>query len=265
MTKKSANLNQPANEETHINVNTFGRVRSMITELSQIPRCTGQPVLGFDLEGNNLGRYGKTCYLQIRDYVQNTTYLIDVQELGKKAFTTTGSDGVTSLKSIMEDKDIQMVIYDCRQDADALNAHFDVQVKGVVDVQLMKMLSWQYFSEYRPGYAVTMAHDANLNETELAEWNRHKGYDFKRDYSVFERRPLPQSLKLYAVNDVQYLLRLYDTLSKKLTLRGMEIALEWSQREAQATWADGWVSTRALVDGQYSKYWREKLHVSANI
>jgi hypothetical protein len=51
----------------------------------------------------------------------------------------TAYDG--GLRSILEDKSIQKLMFDCREDADALKHLYNVRLDGVLDVQLLEVMN----------------------------------------------------------------------------------------------------------------------------
>ncbi len=61
-------------------------------------------------------------------------YLINIHRLGKTAFSTTNSSA-TSLKTILEPPTIPKVIFDIRNDSDALFSHYEISVDGIKDLQ----------------------------------------------------------------------------------------------------------------------------------
>jgi len=231
----------------------------MVEALARLPRGNGRPTIAFDLEAVNLGRRRTTCYLQVRDLVEAQTYLVDILTLQDKAFLTTSEDG-TTLKDILEDPGIIMLIFDGRQDADTLYWKHGVQVRGVLDLQTMTMLLREHASIYRTSYISTMNQYAGLTSKELRQWNLFKGYPFNGDYTVFKERPLPYRLKLYSIGDVLYLDRLYTNIAKRLTVRGLLLAHEWSRKQVEATWQTTWTSSRQYVDTGFNRCWEEQIN-----
>ena len=67
--------------------------------------------IAVDCEGVNLSRFGSVTMVNIA--FRNQVYLIDVLKIGKKVFDR-------GLRSILEDKLITKLMFDCREDADAL-------------------------------------------------------------------------------------------------------------------------------------------------
>lgn len=100
---------------------------------------SARPILYLDLEGINLCRNGSISIIQVYQCQENRVYLIDVHTLGAAAFSTTGTDGVTTLKSVLENPSIPKAFFDVRNDSDALYNLFNVYLRGVVDVQLMEL------------------------------------------------------------------------------------------------------------------------------
>lgn len=102
------------------------------------PRCT----LYIDLEGENLSRYGSISLITVLVHQFQEIHIIDVLSLGYVAFTTTAESG-TTLKSVLEDPTITKCFWDVRNDADALWAHYEVNLAGVMDIQLLENASRQ--------------------------------------------------------------------------------------------------------------------------
>lgn len=213
-------------EATHINVKNKRRVRGMVRALEQLPGGTGKPQIAFDMEGVNLGRYGTTCYIQIRDLSTATTYLVDLLKLGSKAWNTHGKR--RTLKQIFEDEAIVKVIYAAGSDADALYHHYNVKPQGVLDVQYLYMLTASQPWEFRPNHsrAAQQLPDDILQRFNMFKIRIH-------DWSIFKRRPLPAHAKAYAINDVADLGLLAEILMRKLTPRGIDFAWEYSRREIE--------------------------------
>ncbi|KAK4921872.1 hypothetical protein LTR66_016639 [Elasticomyces elasticus] len=184
----------------------------MVNQLALISRDNnGKPQLGFDLEADNLGRNGTTAYLQLRDYTKGQTYLIDLWHLGRKAFTTRGEDKKTTLKSILEDPMLIMLIADSRSDADTLNWQYGVKAQGVMDVQVLHILTEKRslgLAHPRRRYVELIEAYAGLRESDLKNWHEHKDHDF-------DNYP------------------------------GIQLAQEWSQKETAATWDINWSNPRS--------------------
>nr|XP_014347254.1 PREDICTED: exonuclease 3'-5' domain-containing protein 1 isoform X3 [Latimeria chalumnae] len=85
-----------------------------------------QNVVGVAVEGVNICRHGKLCWIQIA--TKSRVYLFDVLHLGLRAF----KNGLTM---ILEDRGILKVIHDCRWISDCLYSQYGVNLKNVFDTQ----------------------------------------------------------------------------------------------------------------------------------
>lgn len=115
-----------------------------------------KPTIGFDCEGVDLGRYGTTCYIQIRDYTEGQTFLVDLLTLGQSASDTPGVDPATTLRKIFESPNTVKVIFDVRGDSDALYKDYKTKLAGVLNVQYLAMLGQHCYYPYRIGLVRTM-------------------------------------------------------------------------------------------------------------
>ena len=270
---KIAMMAEPEHEAIHTNVTTTTGIRNMVTSLASLPRDRDMIALSFDCEAWNLGRFGTTCYIQIRDELRGQIYLVDLLVLGQRAWTTKARDNVTTLKSIFKDSNIVKLVYDTRADSDALYNHYGIKLAGVLDVQYLAMLNRRYFNERRPGYNVTMDSSGCLTAEEQRRFAMNRVFPYGKDYSKFMLRPLPTSLKVYAIGDVLYLRRLASKLKETLTDRGIELAFEWTANEIRWTWeedyhtnhynTDEWEDRFAKAETKmsFAQCWRE--HINA--
>ena len=131
------------------------------------------PSLYLDLEGVKLGRHGSISIISL--YVASTKkiYLIDIHRLGKTAFSTTNSSA-TSLKTILESPTIPKVIFDIRNDSDALFSHFEISVNGIQDLQLMELATREGSRDFVAGLAKCIEKESPISAATKAEWQRRK-------------------------------------------------------------------------------------------
>ena len=243
----------------------------MVTSLASLPQDREMVALSFDCEAWNLGRFGTTCYIQIRNELTGQVYLVDLLVLGQRAWITKARDSMTTLKSIFENSEIVKLVYDTRADSDALYNHYGIKLAGVLDVQYLAMLNRRYFSERRPGYNVTMDSSKCLTADEQQQFATNRFFPYGKDYSKFMLRPLPACLKTYAIGDVLFLRRLASKLKATLTGRGIELAFEWTMKEIQWTWEEDYHTdhyntdedrfAKAETKMSFSRCWRE--HINA--
>jgi exonuclease 3'-5' domain-containing protein 1 len=211
--------------------------------LVDLPRVP--PSLYIDIEGINLCRDGEISILQIFVSTKKMTYLVDIHTLKKIAFSTPGTDGKTTLKTILESSAIPKVFFDVRNDSDALYSLFGVELQGIQDVQLMELATRAFSKRYVNGLARCISNDASLTFKESREWTdiKNKGRslfapEMGGSYHVFNVRPLAEELRSYCVQDVQFLPRLrahyYASMSQMWKDR-VEVATRARVAESQST------------------------------
>lgn len=99
--------------------------------------------IAFDCEGQNLSRSGELTIACFLGYDSNTfeadtvAYVVDIQTLGEQAFAK-------GLKYLLENRKQVKLMYDCRADADALLHQFNVELKSVIDVQILEQACRQF-------------------------------------------------------------------------------------------------------------------------
>ncbi|KAG8995837.1 hypothetical protein FRB90_000081 [Tulasnella sp. 427] len=197
---------------------------SLIPKLYELDRT--RPALFVDLEGFDLCRHGRIALITIYASPMAMTYLVDVTTLGEASFTIEGENtpGKT-LKSLLEDKFVPKVLFDCRNDSDALYNLYKVDMAGVVDLQLMELATRKRRQRsYVNGLARTIRDYAGLTPEALAEWEEVKNYgkkifdtgDPETAGLLFEERPLDEKLIQYSIQDATLLPVLYDIFDKEI-------------------------------------------------
>jgi len=182
----------------------------MVQELSRLP--VNPPSLFMDLEGANLSRDGTLSLLTIYAQPKNHVYIVDITTLQSAAFDLALGSGMT-LRGILQSPTIPKVLFDVRNDSDALFAHYGVSLAAVEDVQLMEVAARPAPSkDYVRGLANCIKYDAVLPPAEKTAWNAAKDVGVKLfaperggSYDVFDVRPLSPEIQLYCINDVRYL------------------------------------------------------------
>ncbi|KAG8918950.1 hypothetical protein FRC01_001560 [Tulasnella sp. 417] len=202
-------------------IDTTQALSSLVSKLYGLEHS--RPRLFVDLEGYDLSRNGRLALITIYASPLAMVYLVDVTALGEASFTTEGEDmpGKT-LKSLLEDKAIPKVLYDCRHDNDALFNLHDVDMRGVVDLQLMELATRRY--PYRAnvnGLARTIRNYAGLSYRALIEWEEVKSFGKTIFESggpetpgLFEVRPLDKKVIEYSIQDTTILPVLYDRFNR---------------------------------------------------
>lgn len=170
------------------------------------------------------GEHGRLCLIQIGT-VRGEVYAIDTYELGQAAFDL-------GLRQILEDPAITKVVHDFRQDSDALLHQFMVRPQSLFDTQLCEVLI-RRLKGVRTTY---VQGSAKLVANHGIEAQRIPGYGlltqeqkliiherFAQDRHLWERRPIPEDMVLYAKADVLPLPQLHQKLVQELaTLLGDE-------------------------------------------
>ena len=88
-------------------------------------------LIALDCEGDNLSRKGKLTVVTIA--TRHKVYIIRIDKLKEAAF-----EG--KLKTLLENKSVEKLMFDCRQDADILMHSFKVNLSGVLDMQLLEVM-----------------------------------------------------------------------------------------------------------------------------
>ena len=99
-----------------------------------IPELKRNIPLAVDCEGVSLSRKGALTIITVA--TEEKAYIFDVLKLGRAVFSS-------GLGEILEDKSREKLMFDCREDSDALWHQFNVKLTGVLDLQLLEIF-------YRP-------------------------------------------------------------------------------------------------------------------
>ena len=196
------------------------------------------PSLYLDLEGVKLGRHGSISIISLYIPPIKKIYLIDIHRLGKTAFSITNSSA-TSLKTILESPTIPKVIFDIRNDSDALFSHFQISVNGIKDLQLMELATRKGSKDFVVGLAKCVEKESPISAAAKADWQSTKEsatrlYDPRKGgrYEIFNERPMKPEIIQYSAWDVALLPGLYSVYNAKLCLPGEAF---WQAHVREAT------------------------------
>ncbi|KAE8370988.1 ribonuclease H-like domain-containing protein [Aspergillus bertholletiae] len=185
---------------------------------------TSVPHLYLDLEGVDLSRHGSISILTLYIFPLRTVYIIDVLRLGEAAFTTTNADGI-SLRTILEAPRVKKVMFDVRDDSEALFNHYHISLDGVEDLQLMELATRKYSRKYVSSLAKCIEEDSPIPAAEKAEWKRQKekmhllfSHSHGGRREIFNERPLRPEIIQNCANDVDLLPGLYNVYCNKLSI-----------------------------------------------
>ncbi|KAG6304823.1 hypothetical protein E4U44_008484 [Claviceps purpurea] len=124
------------------------------------------------------------------------------------------------------------VIFDVRNDYDALFHHFQISLQGVQDLQLMELAARGKNRRSLAGLAKCIHNDSPISKAEKMKWDQLKKsaiclFEPEKGgrYEVFNERPFRGGILKYCAGDVAILPGLCDVHDKKLTA-------EWRDRSA---------------------------------
>ncbi len=213
-------------------INTSIALVSFLNDLDIQP--INPPSLYLDIEGVALSRHGSISIIQLFHLPQNHVFLIDVFVLQEVAFNTPNQSG-TTLRSILESALVPKVLFDVRNDADALYAHFNISLQGVHDLQLLELATRSRAKDRVVGLGKCIRSDARLSTKVQKDWEavkeRGKALFSPEDggsYEVFNIRPMLQDIIDYCAQDVVYLPILWNVYSQR-------IGKKWLKRVQQET------------------------------
>ena len=167
---------------------------------------------------------------------EEKVYIFDVQKLGQATFSS-------GLGEILEDESRKKLMFDCRQDSDALWHQFKVKLSGVLDLQLLEVI---YRRENPSASTTNTANTAQSSSNNKRGGRRNrrsqrtdeieKIYGFGRcvelylqdeklikikdkgkrllekDKELWTKRPLTDDLIQYCVVDTMAMFRLYNKM-----------------------------------------------------
>lgn len=212
--------------------NFIGTPTELATCLQDLAIVLAEPtnkIVYLDLEGQNLFRHGTISLLTLVVHyhtpkISQIPYIIDIHTLGVTAFDTrSNTSPPVALRSILQSTSITKYLFDLRSDSDAMNAHFGVRMRKVMDLQLMenaarvprqsfrRTLDYGY-RDYLFGLDRCITEDAYLTLAQKTAESKIKANVKKLyspeqggTYAVFEERPLRRELVEYCVQDVLFL------------------------------------------------------------
>ncbi|KAJ9661322.1 hypothetical protein H2198_002065 [Neophaeococcomyces mojaviensis] len=201
-------------------IDTAAALLILLNGISNLP--TKPPSLYLDLKGIRLGRNGSISILTLHVRPTQKNYLIDIHILGEVAFTTTNGRGV-SLRSILESPTIPKVVFDIRNDSDALFSHYNIQVDGIKDLQLMELATRNSSRDLLAGLARCIEREFPTSFAAKDHWRRTKEAGIRLyhpakggRYEVFNDRPMSPAIKEYCTGDAAMLPYLYDLYNVRL-------------------------------------------------
>ena len=195
-----------------------------ISDLKQ-SKQQNNSLLAVDCEGVSLSRKGELTILSIA--TRNKAYIFDVFKIGEAIFSS-------GLREILQDNSQEKLMFDCRQDSDALWHQFNVKLAGVLDLQLLEIMyrressgsaskpsSYTKRSQKTDGVENVNGYRRCL-ELYVEDENFTKAKDegstrLRRDNNTWKNRPLPETLIQYCFVDTMGMFKLYDKMNHILS------------------------------------------------
>jgi hypothetical protein len=120
------------------------------------PRPSARPRIFIPLENIYWSGEDRLGFLAIHHTASSQTFIIDVYTLGATAFSKAASDGMTTLKTILESLIIPKCMFGVRNDSATLYYGLGVRVRCIYEVQLVEVASrqpmspgsWRFQSEF---------------------------------------------------------------------------------------------------------------------
>eukprot|EP00658_Telonema_sp_P-2_P058312 TRINITY_DN4677_c0_g1_i2.p1 TRINITY_DN4677_c0_g1~~TRINITY_DN4677_c0_g1_i2.p1 ORF type:complete len:217 (-),score=37.51 TRINITY_DN4677_c0_g1_i2:199-849(-) len=162
------------------------------------------------MEGVKLGRFGLACLIQIATQA-GEVYLFDLLSIE-------GALGGTSpLTVLLERHQPAKLMYDCRNDADALFHRHSLRIAGVLDLQILYMCGQRVSGKFLHGLSKALSvvlPGAEIRQMAAAKARGRELFDERQggDPELWAKRPLSVDLLRYAAADVAHLFSLYHRL-----------------------------------------------------
>lgn len=205
-------------------VDSINALFSLLDNLTRLPTDDPRPSLFIDLQGDSIGRNGTISVLTL--FVvrpMKTIYLVDIHKLGANAFKTTHAGSGASLQTILESATIPKVVFDVRNDSDALFAHYSISLGGVQDLQLMELATRKSSKRLVSGLAKCIQVYTHLDRTKKEQWKKRRAnqkwnqkMNYESSYEFLHGRPLKPEVIRYCFESVALLRGLYRVINRKL-------------------------------------------------
>ncbi|XP_063447958.1 piRNA biogenesis protein EXD1-like [Mytilus trossulus] len=212
-------------------IDTKGKFSSAINDLNN--KIKDGKTIALDCEGVDLSRFG--CVTMVNVGTKDMVYLIDVLKIGDSVF----DDG---LRSILENNTIEKLMFDCREDADALFHLHKVNLDGVLDVQLLELSNRIYRNGYTILGSLEKCLQNFLSDDTLLRLKKQGRETMLNTNNIWKDRPLSESMLKYAAVDVLALFKLYDKFKNRMTHNTWKAASNLycnNKRSRARTYRDG--------------------------
>ena len=208
------------NANDYILVEDEPRLEEAIFELRE--KMERNALLAVDCEGVSLTRKGELTVITVAS--EEKVYIFDVLKLGQTVFSS-------GLGEILQDKSREKLMFDCREDSDALWHQFQVKLSGVLDLQLLEVMyrrentatgssqlstkhkrRSQRTDEVESIYGFRRCIELYVKDEAFMKMKDAGSRLLKRDKQVWKRRPLSDELIQYCIVDTMAMFNLYDKM-----------------------------------------------------
>jgi len=214
--EKEENENKEKNQKEKIMKSQFKAhlIDSKELMTSALKAIFAENLVAIDCEGIELGRNGKLCLIQV-GLRNSEIYLFDITVLGSDAFEHFDN---LSLKGFLESKNVKKIMFDPRNDSDALYHQYNISLENVYDLQLADVAlrkqttpNVQYIHGLKKVLETYLIKSTFLFEAiELKKRITHVVSSESGNKTLWDKRPLKQEMLDYAAVDVHTLFPLFD-------------------------------------------------------
>jgi exonuclease 3'-5' domain-containing protein 1 len=227
-----------------VTVNDVEGITSMMNGITMVE--IHRPSYFLDLEGQDLGRDGTLDILQLYHRNSHTTYLIRIHKLGHDAFDTPGTETAMTLRGLLENEFIPKVLFDVRNDSDALFGLFGVKLRCVRDLQLMEVAARSGNKKRLNGLQACLLNHGPLSGYTKRCFNRVKAWgrrQMNENPTLFIEEPMSPRAQEYCAQDVQYLPWLYKYYSMYLNETWWQMVLDKSKQRVEDSWRESYAGS----------------------
>uniref|UniRef100_A0A8C9GVT8 3'-5' exonuclease domain-containing protein n=1 Tax=Piliocolobus tephrosceles TaxID=591936 RepID=A0A8C9GVT8_9PRIM len=180
-------------------------------------------VIGLDIEGYKIGRYGIVSILQI---CLSDVYIFDLYKCDNNYLI------IKYIKNLLENEEIIKVLHDCREDCSILYNQYNIKLNNVFDCQVAYNLFLKKTKkeQYQISYDDLLYKYLFLNNNNKIYFHKCISIDPK----IYLERPISKELMHYAIQDVLYLKPLMLALVDKLESVSKDISLMEKKEKSQA-------------------------------
>ena len=197
------NASSSNNSAFYLTLQWIDTVPKVVKTVKELKR---QKEIALDCEGFSLGRKGTLDILTIGT-INKKVFLFDVTKLKSSAF----DHGLRDL--LQSDRDtLTKLMFDCRNDSDALLHHYGVKLNGVLDLQMVDYLRRDGMQNKKNAEPVTIRGLDKIIDEGGATVKSRIGERIKnasiRGQNIWIARPLGHELEEYCAVDTLELFKL---------------------------------------------------------